>query len=389
MTLDPSKDPNTFFRAKLGGGQAALRILLAQKPVAAVNAGNQASSGQSDNQSRARSYRRREDELIPKKKKGLLNFWDLGQIKDIESGLWLNNTFIHDPEPVVWLNPDPVHASDEIRFNADIVLTNVRAYETDYLDGGLDPSTIETKYRQVPKIAAGAFYITATVDGVDYNFDSPEWTDSGLKVTSISSLVIKAWKQQAIGGDVAEMSVQLDIDPSITKCTTGDTFASPVIAFSPKAGDKWFLSPMLRFSRGTSIVTASSVATFTVQNLFYVTVPRDFDHPDALVQFNPGTQPGSDFNLVYPVHQAVSGARTLTVVEDQSAHPGVSRVSLSVGGTFPQTDPLTSNDFIGFAPGNGSELPGGNATSEAQFVGQLAGICKQGTILYYFWRKTT
>lgn len=296
-----------------------------------------------------------------------MRFFDMGQ--RLVMGDWEANSYSYDPQPYIWLSPDPGGSSDEFRELTPIDASGVAGLESSVL---VPTSSFLTTYRQVNKTVGNSFPLQVSVNGTPYNFSSPEWVDSGLKLsqgTLIGSFIdISVNRTEAFS--TPKLTQDFSTNPSSSKCTLLPSPLAPAVTFTPTTRDTYFLMPNLSLSEGESIILiAPGHDRRIIQNYFYRIVPRNF--------LNPNYATGSSFSdlpwaeaLGY--HTGLAGARTFTV--EFSGPPGVGpfRGTISPGGSFPITDG-SNNPTIAFIPG-------------AIFSGNLMGVVKQGVRFYYFWK---
>lgn len=159
-------DPNESFLVKLNG--QPLNIILSPKPQATAQP-----QGLTNRQGQLHTRRRPNDELLSGKKKGFINFYDMGQIKDPDSGLFIETSFYRDGL-------------------SDIDTGAVRNFGvTDYaaLEGISLAYSIPdwpTTFRRFTD-TDGKLY-NVKISGDDFVLtladDEPEWTDAGLNLTA-------------------------------------------------------------------------------------------------------------------------------------------------------------------------------------------------------------
>jgi hypothetical protein len=344
------------------------------------------------------------DGILHRRTKKGIEFFDLAQTKQFD--VWITNNFAHLPDYSV--HHGGVGSSDELRESNHVTLDIVRAFEADVL-GGTPAADFETHFRKVPKSAGNAFKITfrAYSDTADdsFTFTDTNWTDKGLAVAQsiLTGRNIQIYAGVAgqdpllVGGGEAAageviVTCLLDTNPTVTKCTAGDTFESDEVTFHALTSDKWFLFPRFAFSAGYSAIPLVDGAEFwAFCNHQYLAVPRNFDNPSQIIVGRKSDNPANYATavafhrsfVVRPDGAGLFGSRVFHVVGIVTG--GTEALLASGGGSFPLSGD-TALDDISF---ENLVRPFFNDTYgvDPRFVGQLLGICKRGTDLLYFWRR--
>jgi hypothetical protein len=345
------------------------------------------------------------DGILHRRTKKGIEFFDLAQTKQFD--VWVTNNYAHFPSYSIHSGGGV--ASDELRESDHVTLDIVRAFEADVL-GGTAPADFETHFRKVPKSAGNAFKIVfrAYSDTADdsFTFTDTNWTDKGLAVAqsiltgrNIQIHAAVAGQDPLVvgGGETDAGSVivtcLLDTNPTVTKCTAGNTFESDEVTFHALASDKWFLFPRFAFSAGYSAIPLTDGAeSWAFCNLQYLAVPRDFDNPSQIIVGRKSDNP-ANYATAVAFHRSfvcrpegaegLFGSRVIHVVGIVSGP--IEHLFASGGGSFPLSGD-TALDDISF---ENLVRPYFNDTFgvDPRFVGQLLGICKRGTDLLYFWRR--
>lgn len=254
MSNDPTKDPNITFRGRLGN-HPVVKILVSGRASASKSFEESEAGLKAQPKDGPVLRRRPEDELIRKKKNQLINFYDMGQIRN-GSG-WDDTTFQISSAPVegpLFLTPQIVTTSDYD--NRDIPLLAIST--ADYL----------TTFRKITKGTLADKYGTGVNFGVysDALENLSQWSNKGLKVeqadlnTGLSVLGDKFFSDFVLlaGTNIKVTSTPLYSDPSVsfTPSPRMDIFLTPsigVMGFSARTSTfgnrEWFGALALTFPR--------------------------------------------------------------------------------------------------------------------------------------------
>lgn len=305
--------------------------------------------------------RRKDDKRGRRLPGGLINFYDLGQIKI--SGEWATNPFFIAPT----VEGVPLDGPFIRVLNAG----DYTARDAELLEGGV--GSLAGTYRKIARLHGDVFRLKVSGTGFSVTMTSSEekWTDKGLELTAdeLSSDNFK------VVGTIGDFDTNIYF-PTITltgsskdKITSVFGNSAPAVEFSPKASDTYFLMPSFVQPTGNTRFNFTGPPENDTYNydigFTYQFCPRFPDDPDKIIEASGIINLGD-----------LIAAWTLLV-----AQPSVKAYrSPQIGG-----DP-----YLSVSPGSTmpNELGGSGISYSPGFalLGTLLAIIKQGSNTFYVWR---
>jgi hypothetical protein len=315
---------------------------------------------------------RRPDILSRKKKGGLINFWDLGQISDGSSG-WLDIDFESVPVPVPgYVQYEPIPSVDVLALNDTWLDVPIDNWETTFrklefepaerygLDLYVSPDEIYPVGRNNSR------YITTVRELIH----DTTWTDKGLEVpasfTTMFFLSYCSFNNWFMG---------MSNSTTRFKWTSINDFSGPDVGEQTiEKSAKIFLTPRIM---DVHIDATGAMSKFHYMICNYRAYQRGFwlDKNYQDTQIGLLTDPLAEVSLM-----SLTDVDKVAMVEDYRPHA----VSVDDTGFLPDasTWPEVNSSITAYLGQNNAMLP---SPSAAYVPGQLIAVVKQKNSVFYIW----
>ena len=388
MSIDDSKNPNASFLVSLKQGR--LRLLISRnsrssnQPIGPDTGGTNEYGLMDD---RSGPF----DELIPKKKaSGLINFWDLGQIRnaptdEIPSPPWADlplSIVLDPPVSSTSIEPGGVDCRLLTQGNVDSLVSLIEA---------VPRADWKARYRKFAKgyaykyrmdlslgsVAAETFRIYTRYEDSDEN-----WTDNGLKI-SASDLADTILLSSSPGVAFADNNIfpgfyiQTSGDSFKPKITATSDYTGPEIAFTPGKNMDVYLAPTI--SRHVSRSVVGSVE-YLLNNILKVRT-RQFYTP-----VSEGTSPFDRDNAIV-TYSSDDGTDAYDFLAES-----IETYQAGIANTTAYTRPTSGGSWSAFStsaypPSGISEAFTAAYGCSTEGLNVLLCVINKGNDWYYFWSK--
>lgn len=259
---DNTRDPNYLFNVKTGKGEPAVRILLSKKPEGSTTA-DESDDTPAPRKGVLHGRRRPNAPLIRKKKGSVLNFYDMGQVKN-EEGDWVDLPYESALDFAPTLDLSLAHIvsvceADRLFALRDLLLPDPETWKTKFRKVELDDAV---KYGLAVQDASNSFhYVAKTGESVldSGTISSSEWSSAGLKLKT----TFKALRPGAAFEAFA-------LDSSFYKITTAPDFTADPASFTPaKVMDVFCVPSVINLSSFKSVTQSDDPTRSDNLHLYY------------------------------------------------------------------------------------------------------------------------